>query len=169
VRLELLTRPDSVENRLTDLEAADGLRLLGSPVPELFEAEDRKPRLVVETAPEVVLEALDLRWDAGREERDVELPAVQPQHEVVAPVVRLVVVLVADAVCPGEERPHELPGQRPVEVGGIHAHVEVAPDHQPGDIAPDQEDAAGRGKPPLNLVGDEKRLPLRVERLLARE
>ena len=167
--LELLARPNPVEDRLADLEAAYCLRVLGPPVPELLQAEDCQSRLVVEAPPKVVLEALDLGWDARGEERDVELPAVQPQDEIVAPVIRLVVVLVPDAVGPGEERLNELPGRRPVEPGRIHAHVEVAPDHQPGDVAPDQEDAAGRGKPPLDLVGDEKRLPLRVESLLARE
>ena len=86
-----------------------------------------------------------------------------------APVVRLVVVLVAEAVCPREERPHELPGQRPFEVDGIQAHVEVAPDHQPGDVAADEEHAAGGREPLLNFMSRQEILRFSVELLLARQ
>ena len=92
VGLEFLARAHPLENRLADLETANDLRVLGPRMPEVLQAENGKPRLSVEAAQKLVLEGLDLRRDAGGEEREVELPSIQPQDEVVTAIVRLVVV-----------------------------------------------------------------------------
>jgi hypothetical protein len=169
VRVELFRCPGSVEDCFADLEATDDLWVFGPAVPELLQAEDREPSLVIETALKLVLEPLDLGRYARGEEREVELPPGKPEHEVVPAVVRLVEVLVADAVGFHEERAHELPGSAAVEPSCINADVEVAPDHEPGDVAPDQKHRPGRRKAPLDLMGREKALRLRLQGIGARE
>ena len=125
-------------------------------MPELFQPQDRDAQVVVERSEELALEGVDLRRDAFREEREVELPAVDSEDEVVAPVVRLVVVLVSDAVGGVHERPDELPCGGTREVARVDADIEVAPDHQAGDEAADELDGARLGEARLDCVAFEK-------------
>src|SRR4029453_2618876 len=142
IGVELLRGPCAGEGRAADLVAADDLGVLRSAVPELLQSQDRDPQFVVEAPEELALELADFRRDAVGEEGEVELPAVESEDEVVAPIVRLVEVFVSDAVGGVHERADELPRRGAREVLRINADIEVAPDHQAGDEAADELDGA---------------------------
>ena len=84
-----------------------------------------------------------------------------------ATVVRFLQVLVADAVGGEHERLDERPGAGPVEAVRGDADVEVAPDHQAGDEAADEQDAAGAREPRLDVVLVEEGACLSVKLRLA--
>src|SRR4029453_7696909 len=90
IGVELLRGPCAGEGRAADLVAADDLGVLRSAVPELLQSQDRDPQFVVEAPEELALELADFRRDAVGEEGEVELPAVEPEEEGVAPSVALV-------------------------------------------------------------------------------
>ena len=86
-----------------------------------------------------------------------------------APVVRLVEVLVAHSIGRGDERLDELPRLRPLDAAGIDADVEIAPDHQSRHVAADEDDAAGGGKPFLHAVQRQELARLGAQLLRTRE
>ena len=86
-----------------------------------------------------------------------------------AAVVGLVQMLVTDAIRVNKKRANETPGLRAIQPPGVHADVEVAPDHQPGYVAADQQDAAGLGEPALYLMIGEESTGFSLQPLLALE
>src|SRR5262245_55923279 len=156
IDVELLRRSCPGEGRAADVVAAHDLGILRAAVPELLQPEDRDPQIVVEASEELALELVDLRRDAVGEEGEVELPAVDSKHEVVTPVVRLVVVFVADAIGGVHERADELPRRGSREVARVDADVEVAPNHEAGDDAPDELNPPCGREQRLNVVAIEE-------------
>ena len=133
-------------------------------MPELLESQDHYAKFVVEAPEELALELGDLRRDAVGEQGKVELPAVDPEDEVVAPIVGLVEVFVTDAVGGVHERADELPRRGAREVARVDADVEVAPDHQTGDEAADELDGPCVREPRLDGVLVEEGAPLGAQR-----
>ena len=82
-------------------------------------------------------------------------------------VVRLLQVLVADAVGGEHEGLDEPPGAGSVEAVRCYADVEVAPDHQTRDEAADEQDAPGAREPRLDIVLVEESARLGVKLRLA--
>ena len=86
-----------------------------------------------------------------------------------APVVRVVEMFVADAIRCEHERLDEAPRCRSDQPARIHADVEVAPDHQPGYIASDGQNASGRRQHSLDPMRREEDGGLGLQRVLASE